>query len=166
MLFAVPLHCVRLVMLDPVSEQLECPQLRTLFVLSLLGWFSAEFCPSDRGAGYFFSEEPCKRFLLDNGFVAMIRAHEVVAKGVRVHFGCCWTVFSHPRYMGLRNVAATLVITDGMNFILSSNCLQIVVRLVCMVRREGVARLHALVHAVECLTMLWNSLHLVTVHDH
>lgn len=73
----------------------------------------AEFSPSDRGAGYFFAEEPCKRFLMDNGFVAMVRAHEVVAKGARVHFGCCWTVFSHPRYMGLRNVAATLVITNG-----------------------------------------------------
>lgn len=75
----------------------------------------AEFVLSDRGAGYFFGEEPCKRFLLDNGFVAMVRGHEVVAKGARVHFGCCWTVFSHPRYMGLRNVAATLVITDGAN---------------------------------------------------
>lgn len=75
----------------------------------------AEFVFSDRGAGYFFGEESCKRFLLDNGFVAMVRGHEVVAKGVRVHFGCCWTIFSHPRYMGLRNVAATLVITDGTN---------------------------------------------------
>jgi hypothetical protein len=75
------------------------------------------YTPSDRGTGYHFGSSAFHSFLQAFNFSAMIRGHEVCNRGCRVHFGSCWTVFSHPRYIGLRNVAGALKVLDDLSMV-------------------------------------------------
>jgi len=60
-----------------------------------------EFGKSDRGSGVFFGLNPVKRFLSNNGFEMMIRAHESNDLGINFPFYpdiCVLTLFSAPNY--------------------------------------------------------------------
>eukprot|EP00892_Ulva_mutabilis_P011179 jgi/Ulvmu1/8433/UM043_0011.1 len=75
-----------------------------------------DYADSDRGAGHLFGQRAYDSFLARHGFTAMVRAHEVCRRGCRRSFGTCWTVFSHPQYLGLQNAAGALVIHAGAAF--------------------------------------------------
>lgn len=76
----------------------------------------ADYAASDRGAGHLFGQRAYAGFLERHGFAAMVRAHEVCRRGCRRAFGTCWTVFSHPQYLGLANAAGALVIHADNSF--------------------------------------------------
>lgn len=58
------------------------------------------FAPNTaRGGGYFFGKQATSYFLQNNKLNLLIRSHEVVQEGFKVHHdGRCVTVFSAPHY--------------------------------------------------------------------
>ena len=68
-----------------------------------------------RGTGFLFNEQAVARFSLINQTSHLIRAHELVMSGFRLHFGGkAITVFSSSQYVGEDNTAACVLVQDDL----------------------------------------------------
>ncbi|CBK24994.2 uncharacterized protein [Blastocystis hominis] len=72
---------------------------------------------SPRGIGYCFGEDISKQFNRENALQCIVRGHQVISYGYQFcHDKNVITVFSAPKYCGMKNTAAVMVISDNQEF--------------------------------------------------
>ena len=73
--------------------------------------------PNPRGAGVIFGIQLVNQFLANNNFTKIIRAHQLIMEGYKVHFdNKLFTVWSAPNYCyRCRNKAAIMKIDSNLN---------------------------------------------------
>ena len=80
-----------------------------------------EWAQNPRGAGVIFGSKLVEKFLQSNGMDLIVRAHQMIMEGYKLHFGSkLITIFSAPNYCyRCNNIAAILQLDENLrtNFI-------------------------------------------------
>ena len=80
-----------------------------------------EWAQNPRGAGVIFGSKLVEKFLQSNGMDLIVRAHQMIMEGYKLHFGSkLITIFSAPNYYyRCNNIAAILQLDENLrtNFI-------------------------------------------------